>query len=42
MDGGRGNESKALMTKVLVREVAGIITMVISCYEGTRGADHGT
>jgi hypothetical protein len=39
MDGGRGNESKALMTKVLVREVAGMITMVMSHCEDARGAD---
>ena len=34
MDGGRGKESRALVTKVLVRDVAGIITMVIDCYGG--------
>jgi hypothetical protein len=34
MDGGLGNESKVLMTKVLVRELAGIITVVMDCYGG--------
>ena len=39
MDGGLGNESNDLMTKSLVREVPGIITVVMDCYGGYQNAD---